>query len=208
MSRFRPPVPLRRRRRTALRPRSILGGVSEVEPQDVRRLSRLFLLALPLLVFALDFLALLVTYLLLSLITPTVLGKVATHPALYATSIALAKLPITLIYMTAVSWHAWTAIVTRGEFLPPPVPKGGRRTLAKVRDYGMEAAASAAAALIILNYVIDPGEAHHWQLATVTAVVPLLLPLPLKGVAWLIRRWWRSRPATDHSTRAPSTTPD
>lgn len=192
----------------ALRPGSILGGMSGTEPQDVRRLSRLFLPSLPLLVFAVDFLLLLVSYLLLSLITPNVLGEVPARPALFAASIALAKLPITFFYILAVSRHDWTAMVTKGELLPPPVRKGRRRIVARVRDYGMEVAAWVAAALIVLNYVIDPGKVQVWKLAAVTAAVPFLLPLAVKGLVWLIRRWWRSRPSYRPRHAAPSSTSD
>jgi hypothetical protein len=96
-------------------------------------MGRLFLLSLPLLVFTVDFLLLLASYLLLSLITPNVLGEVATRPALFAGSIALAKLPITMVYILAVSRPAWTALVTKGEFFSPPVRNGVRRALTRVR---------------------------------------------------------------------------
>lgn len=186
----------------------ILGGMSGMEPQDVRRLSRLFLLAFPVLVFAVDFLAVLVSFVLLSLIMPNVLGKVAKHPGLYAVMIALTNLPLQLIYMTAVSWRGWVALVTRGEFLDPPAPKGWRRFHIRVRDYAAQAAAATTAALIVLNYLMDPGEVHLWLLATLTAVVPILLPLPLKGLVWLIRRWWRSRPSYRPRHAVPSAAAD
>jgi len=174
-------------------------------PRDGRRLGWLFLLSLPLLVFCLDFPLLLLSYLLLSLVTPDLLGEVAARPALFAASIALAKLPITLVYTLAVSWRAWTAAVTRGEFLSVREREGWRRVAVQARDYGMEVATSVAAALVVLEHLIDAGGVRVWPIAVLSAVTPFLLALPVKGLVWLIRRWWKSRPRHRPQHAGPST---
>jgi hypothetical protein len=175
-------------------------------PRDVRWLGWLFLLSLPLLVFGVDFPLLLLSYLLLSLVTPDLLGEVATRPALFAASIALAKLPIALVYMLAVSWRPWTAAVTRGDLLPVRAREGWRRVAVQARDYGMEVATSVAAALVVLEHVIDAGAVRVWPIAILSAVTPFLLALPVKGLVWLTRRWWKSRPS--HRPRHPEPSTD
>ncbi|MFU8873061.1 hypothetical protein [Micromonospora sp. SL4-19] len=107
--------------------------MTEMSPRKVRRLGRLLMLGLPLFGFALDFVLLLVTYLVLASIAPSVLGEVAASPARFAAWIALVKLPMTLAYTLAVSWRGLMAVVTTGEVPDPPVRKGWRR---RVRDWG------------------------------------------------------------------------
>ncbi|MFI6163879.1 hypothetical protein ACIA59_28505 [Micromonospora haikouensis] len=182
--------------------------MSGMEPQDVRRLGRIFLLSLPLLVFAVDFLLALLSRLLLSMSVPEVLGEVATGPAGLAASIALVKLPITVAYTLAVSRPGWTALVTRGELPPPPIRKGRRLSVARMRDHGMEAVAWLTATLIVLHHVVDPGEAQVWRLALIAAVVPSLLWFSTAGLVWLTRHWWRHRPSYRPRHTAASSTFD
>ncbi|WP_326563500.1 hypothetical protein [Micromonospora peucetia] len=167
--------------------------MAEMSPRKVRRLGRLFMLGFPLFELVFDFVLLLVTYLVLASIVPNVLGEVAVSPARFAAWIALVRLPMTLAYTLAVSWRGWMALVTRGEVLDPPVRKGWRRALVRVRDWGADAAWSVMAALIVFDHVADPGDARVWQLVAATAVGPFLLPKSVRGLFWLLRWWWRRR---------------
>ncbi|WP_241825493.1 hypothetical protein [Micromonospora sp. CB01531] len=167
--------------------------MAEMSPRKVRRLGWLFMLGLPLFGCAVDFVLLLVTYVVLASIAPSVLGEVAASPARFAAWIALVRLPMMLAYTLAGSWRGLMALVTRGEVPDPPVQKGWRRTLVKVRGWVADAAWSVMAALIVFDHVADPGDAHVWQLVVVTAVGPFLLPESVKGLFWLLRWWWRRR---------------
>ncbi|WP_231931661.1 hypothetical protein [Micromonospora echinospora] len=177
-----------------------MAGMS---PRTVRRLGRLLMLGLPLFVFALDFVLLLVTYLVLAPIVPNRLGEVAVSPARFAAWISLVKVPMALAYTLVLGWRGVMALTT-GEVPDPPVQKGWRRTLVKVRDWAADAAWSVMAALIVFDHVADPGNAHVWQLVAVTAVGPFLLPKSVKGLFWSLRWWWRRR----HTYHARHTRPD
>ncbi|MFI6823662.1 hypothetical protein ACIBJE_22380 [Micromonospora sp. NPDC050187] len=175
--------------------------MAEMSPRKVRRLGRLLMLGLPLFVLALDFVLLLVTYLVLAPIVPNVLGEVAVSPARFAGWISLVKVPMTLAYTLAVGWRGLMALVTTGEVPDPPVRKGWRRTLVKVRDWVADAVWSVMAALIVFDHVADPSNAHIWQLVAVTAVGPFLLSKSVKGLFWPLRWWWRRR-HTHHARHA------
>jgi hypothetical protein len=151
------------------------------------------MLVLPLVLFALDFVFLLVTYLVLASIVPGMLGEVAVSPARFALWIALVRTPMSLAHMVVASWRRWMAVVTGGEVPDPPVRKGWRRALTNVRDWGTHAAWWVLAALIVFGYVADPGDAHVWLLVAVTALGPFLLPRSLAGSVRLLRWWWRRR---------------
>ncbi|MFG3685514.1 hypothetical protein [Micromonospora sp. NPDC047740] len=178
--------------------------MAEMSPRKVRLLGWLLMLGLPLYGFALDFVLLLLTYVVLASIAPSVLGEVAASPARFAAWIVLVRLPMMLAYALAVGWRGWMALVIRGEFPDPPVRKGWRRALVKVRDWGADAAWSVMAALIVFDHVADPGDAQVWQLVAVTAAGPFLLPESVKGLFWLLRWWWRRR----HTSHARHGRPD
>ncbi|MEV5767071.1 hypothetical protein AB0L34_21255 [Micromonospora sp. NPDC052213] len=178
--------------------------MTEMSPHVVRRSGRLFMLVLPLFGFAVDFVLLLVSYLMLVAIAPDVLGEVAVSPARFAAWIALVRLPMTLAYTLTFSRHGWMAMVTTGEVPDPPVQKGWRLALVRVRNWGAEVAWWVIAALIVFGYVADPGEAHVWQLVAVTAVGPFLLPESVKRLFQLLRWWWRRR----HPSHARHAKPD
>ncbi|MFG3698810.1 hypothetical protein ACGF5C_12955 [Micromonospora sp. NPDC047620] len=175
--------------------------MAEMSPRVVRRLGRLFMLGLPPFGFAVDFVLLLVTYLMLASIAPNVLGEVVVSPARFAAWIALVRLPMTLAYTLTVSRRGWMAMVTTGEVPDPPVQKGWRLTLVRVRDWGAELAWWMMAALIVFDHVADPGGEHVWQLVAVTAVGPFLLPESVKRLFQLLRWWWRRR-HTSHGRHA------
>lgn len=176
-------------------PAPTMSGMSEMNPREARRLSRLFLVGLPLFVFAIDFVHLLVTYLVLASIAPNVPGEVAVSPAVFAAWIALVKLPMTLACIVVVAGRALKAMVTTGDVPDPPVRKGWRRILVRVRDEATEVVVTVAGALIVFDHVADPGDAQVWQLVAVTAVGPFLLPKSVAGLFWLLRWWWQRRPS-------------
>jgi hypothetical protein len=176
-------------------------GVAVMSPLLVRQMGRSLMISAPLIVFAFDFVSLLVTYLVLTPIAPAVLGDVAGSPARFAAWITLVKLPMMLAHLLAGSWRTWTAMMTRGEAPDPPVRTGRRHTLAKVLHLGADVAWSVIAALIVFTRVADPGDAHLWLLVAVTAVGPFLVPRAVSGPVRLLRWWWRrrrARPAPDH----------
>lgn len=165
--------------------------MTEMSPREVRRVGRLIVLVLPLYLFAVEFALLLVTYLVLARIAGSALGEVAVSPARFAGWIALVRLPMTLVYWLVVSRHGWMAMVTTGEVPDPPALTGWRRTLVRVRDWGAGVGWSVLAALIVFNFVADPGDVQLWQLIAVTAVGPVLLWGSLTGLFRLLRWWWR-----------------
>jgi hypothetical protein len=173
----------------SLLPALTIGGMSEMNPGERGRWGWLFVLVLPLLVFATDFVLFLVTYLLLASVAPNVLGAVAVSPAVFATWIALVKLPMTLAYIGAVSGRGLKAIMITGRPPDPPVRKGRRRILVRVRDEAAEVVVTVAGALIVFEHVADPGDAQVWQLVAVTATGPFLLPKSVAGLSRLLR-WW------------------
>jgi hypothetical protein len=168
-------------------------GVVEISPLMARQMGRPLMIGVPLFVFALDFVFLLVTYLVLTPIAPDMLGDVAVSPARFAAWITLVKLPMTLAHILAGSWRSWMAMMTRGEAPDPPVPHGWRHTLLRVLHRGADAAWTVIAALIVFNHVADPGDAHVWLLVVVTAAGPLLVPRSVSGPVQLLRWWWRRR---------------
>jgi hypothetical protein len=162
----------------------------KVSPRMARRLSPPLMLVLPVVLFALDFVFLLVTYLVLASIVPGMLGEVAVSPARFAAWIALVQTPMSLAHMVVASWRRWMAMVSGGEVPDPPVRRGWRRVLA----WGTHAAWLVLAALIVFGRVADPGDAHVGLLVAVTALGPLLLPRFLAGSVRLLRR--RGAPRT------------
>ena len=160
-------------------------GMVETSTRTTGRLGLPLLLGLPVFLFALDFVSLLATYLVLARIAPDLMGEVADSPARFAAWIALVQLPMALAHLLAVSWRGRPA---RDEVPDPP-----RRALVRARDWGSHAAWAVAAALIVFGYVADPGDAHLGWLVAVAAVVPLLLPRAVSGSARLLRWWWRHR---------------
>lgn len=154
---------------------------------------RSLMIGIPLLVFALDFILLLITYLALAPIAPDVLGAVAVSPVRFAAWIALLQLPMALAHLLAVSWRGWVALLVGNEISDPPVRDGWRRALIGVRDWTAHAAWWVLAALIVFHQVADPGSAHLWLLVALTAAGPLLVPRSVSGSARLLRRWWRRR---------------
>jgi hypothetical protein len=160
-------------------------GMVERSTRTTGRLRLPLLLGLPVFVFALDFVSLLATYLVLARIAPGPMGEVAVSPARFAAWIALVQLPMALAHLLAVSWRGWLA---RGEVHDPP-----RRALVRARDWVLHATWAVVAALIVFGSVADPGDAHLGWLVAVTAVVPLLLPRAVSGSARLLRWWWRRR---------------
>jgi hypothetical protein len=168
-------------------------NMADKSPRMNGRLGPPLLVGLALFVFTLDFVILLVTYLVLGSIAPGLLGEVAVSPARFAAWLALVKLPIALAHMLAVSWRGWMAMATGNEPPDLPVRTGRRRTLARVGGWAAEAAGSVTAALIVFGYVADPGDARLWQLVAVTVIGPFLLPKSVTGLVWLLRRPWRRK---------------
>ena len=158
-----------------------------------RQMGRPLMIGVPLFVFALDFVVLLVTYLVLRPIAPDVLGDVAVSPARFAAWIALVQLPMTLAHMLAVTWRGWATLLIKDEVPDPPVREGRRRALLTVLDGVGHIAWSVSAALIVFGYVADPGSTHLWQLVALTAAGAFLVPRSVSGSARLLRRWWRRR---------------
>lgn len=173
-------------------------GVAELSG---KRAGLILVLGVSLFGLALDFVLLVVTYLVLASSAPDVLGEVALSPARFAAWIALVKLPMALAHMVAVSWRGWMALVTTGDVPDPPARTGPRRTLERARDSGADAAWSVIAALIVFHHVADPGTAHFWRLIAVTALGPFLLPKIVEGLFRLLRGWWRRRHNTTHGTQ-------
>ncbi|WP_173062321.1 hypothetical protein [Phytohabitans houttuyneae] len=176
--------------------------MSMMDAQEVRRASRLLAPGIPVVVFVLDFFLLFASYVLLSWVAPGLLGDVADRRAWFAAWISLVKAPITFVWVMAGSWRGWAAAMRNGEVGRPEVLTGRRRVLARVRNDAVEVASLLVAALIVFTRVRDPGDVGLWLVVAVTAAVPLLLPLPVQGPGWLVRRWWRARRG-----RRPSSTP-
>ncbi|MEU7907769.1 hypothetical protein [Actinoplanes sp. NPDC049118] len=170
--------------------------MSEMTPDQFRRLSRLALLGLPLVVFAFDFVLLLVTYQALASIVPSLLGEVAAHPARFAAWVTLAQAPISIAAMLISSPRVRTALRGKGETSDPPAPPapvGRRRILVSARDRAANVAGWAIAALIVFGWLTDPGVAPVWPLVALTAAGPLLLTTSVTTMLWPLRRWRRNR---------------
>lgn len=151
-------------------------GMVEPDPVMIRKWRRPLLAGLPVLTLVLDFVFLLVTYLVLTAVTPDLLGAVADDPARFAAWNALLRLPLTVVQVL-VGWRR-----------DPPERYG-------VMQWVVEVAWSVIAALIVFTRVADPGDANLWLLVAVTAAGPFLVPRVVAAPFRLLRRWRRHSPA-------------
>jgi hypothetical protein len=176
-----------------------MTGMVEMSPAAARQLGLLMPPGLVLIGWVFDFVSLVITYQVVAAIAPDVLGDVAGSPARFAALVALVTLPLTVACLLATGWRTWVALIVRGEVLEPPVHTGWRRVLVAGCRGAAALTCSVLAALIVFQYVADPGVGRIWPLVAVTVAGPFLLPRSVSGAFRLLRRWRhrRSRPAPD-----------
>ncbi|MCO8277742.1 hypothetical protein M1L60_44930 [Actinoplanes sp. TRM 88003] len=131
---------------------------------------------------AVDFVLLQLTYLAFGWIAPAAAGAVADRPVVFATWVALLRLPMVLAYILVAAPRGWRGQLRNGEF--PDTPERPKA----VRVWVLDGLWSVLAALIVFHYIADPGDAHFWGLVALTAAGPLLLTVVPRGGRWLWRR--------------------
>ena len=149
-----------------------MSGMVDPDPVLVRKWRRPLLAGVPVLMVVLDFVFLLVTYLVLTAVTPDLLGAVADDPARFAAWNALLRLP-PIVVQVLLGWRR-----------EPPERIG-------MVQWVVEVAWWVTAALIVFTRVADPGDANLWLLVAVTAAGPFLVPRAAAAPFRLLRRWLR-----------------
>ncbi|MCM0674498.1 hypothetical protein NCC78_07330 [Micromonospora phytophila] len=95
-----------------------------------------------------------------------------------------------------------------GDIPDPPARTGWRRILLGAHDGGVDVVMTALAALIVLDRLADPGDVRLGQLVALTAAGSYLLPNPVGGLLWLLRRGRRGSPDRRGSASPKETDPD